>query len=142
MEQERRRCRCPLCGAQIVAEREEDCVDHMKTCAAFRSVHPDAGDGTAAATNFDYFSPSPARGGNASPVSADRGGAQTITLKDLQGPAGAQRAADMSIRELKTMLRRANLPLAGCVEKEDLVALALRAAAAAEPAQSASEPAS
>eukprot|EP00929_Paragymnodinium_shiwhaense_P122691 TRINITY_DN95668_c0_g1_i1.p2 TRINITY_DN95668_c0_g1~~TRINITY_DN95668_c0_g1_i1.p2 ORF type:complete len:124 (-),score=38.40 TRINITY_DN95668_c0_g1_i1:9-380(-) len=30
-----RRCRCPLCGIEIVAGCEEDCVKHMAECNAF-----------------------------------------------------------------------------------------------------------
>lgn len=51
-KEEKRTCRCPLCGEIIVANNQEECIEHMSNCKAFASVHP--GDGLP--TNMEYFS--------------------------------------------------------------------------------------
>eukprot|EP00614_Pseudopedinella_elastica_P025483 CAMPEP_0172636980 /NCGR_PEP_ID=MMETSP1068-20121228/206614_1 /TAXON_ID=35684 /ORGANISM="Pseudopedinella elastica, Strain CCMP716" /LENGTH=139 /DNA_ID=CAMNT_0013449525 /DNA_START=89 /DNA_END=508 /DNA_ORIENTATION=+ len=104
-----RHCRCPLCGEVIVAKSQEECVEHMSSCAAFNGVHP--GDGQP--TNFDYF-----KQGNATAGSANscQGAAE-----NSQRNMTAEEIAQLNIRELKRLIESKGLSHNDCLEKADLL---------------------
>mmetsp|Transcript_98494 Transcript_98494/g.281596 ORF Transcript_98494/g.281596 Transcript_98494/m.281596 type:complete len:146 (+) Transcript_98494:3-440(+) len=113
-----RMTRCFLCGQQIMATCEEDCVRHMSQCQGFASVHPTQGE-----TNFDYFNSKPGfrdatRAATANPAAEASGG---------NGGGGGEEAAvtadeiqTMGVKALKAFITSRGLSHADCIEKADL----------------------
>jgi hypothetical protein len=97
---EMKTCRCVLCGEEIVASCQEDCVAHMAVCPAFTRVHPENGK-----TNPNGVYSPPANNLEASKTQ----------IKDIQS---------MSVKELKKLISQAGLSDSDCIEKKDLQARA------------------
>jgi hypothetical protein len=108
----KRTCRCPLCGISIVASSQDECVDHMRECSAFKNVHPDTGP-----TNFDYFNQNK-KDAVPSPVAAEEPVPTVATDAAITA---------MNIKELKRFIEVSGLRHEDCVEKADLVARAREA---------------
>lgn len=80
-----RQCRCPLCGQQIEAETEEECVKHMEGCSGFAGVHPD-GSGT---PNTAYFDEQQGKRQQQQQAEAEAAVAAAAEELDIAFPAGS-----------------------------------------------------
>jgi len=103
-----RHCRCPLCGVLIVAQNQEECIEHMSTCSAFSGVHPDGQP-----TNLEFFNKEKKKPTTASSNTAE-------TTKPKFGPIVGDDLYLMNVKQLKQYIKAAGLEHDDCIEKVEL----------------------
>ena len=98
--EEMKSCRCVLCGQEIIASCQADCEAHMAVCPAFSRVHPENGE-----TNPQgVYPPSQSQD----------------TTTTIQEPQESKAIEEMSIKELRRIIRQSGLSDSDCIEKQDL----------------------
>jgi len=104
-----RHCRCPLCGVLIVAQNQEECIEHMSTCSAFTGVHPPGQP-----TNFQFYNQEKTKKTTRTkPEASD-------ATEPKVGPILGDDLYQMNVKQLKQYIKAAGLEHDDCIEKVEL----------------------